>query len=222
MVAASSDQHESVVGGDRRGCPAVASCRHPKAVYLRIHTIKTNRLTALIPRPSSGIVRRPAPRDRRVRSAGCDLIGEHHRKGSGAGAPTPRNPPVHSSFPPRPLPSAEPPPPVRRQAPHRRATTPQTRAHQGPPTSGTASRRTRENSGRAGLVVWFRETCAPLPPFARPTTVVDPSAPLPTDLVDADSTLGSWIGCGRLISPLSAPGSAGCIYARSGMAAGGG
>ncbi len=27
MVAASSDQHESGVGGDRRGCPAVASCR---------------------------------------------------------------------------------------------------------------------------------------------------------------------------------------------------
>jgi hypothetical protein len=32
MVAASSDQHESGVGGDRRGCPAVASCRHPRSV----------------------------------------------------------------------------------------------------------------------------------------------------------------------------------------------
>jgi hypothetical protein len=30
MVAASSAQHESGVGGDRRGCPAVASCRHPQ------------------------------------------------------------------------------------------------------------------------------------------------------------------------------------------------
>src|SRR5580693_1441966 len=30
MVAASSDQHESGVGGDRRGCPAVASCWHPQ------------------------------------------------------------------------------------------------------------------------------------------------------------------------------------------------
>jgi hypothetical protein len=150
MVAASSDQHESVVGGDRRGCPAVASCRHPKAPHLRIHTIKTNRLTALIRRLSSGIVRRPAPRDRRVRSAGRDLIGEHHRKGSGAGAPTPRNPPVRSSFPPRPLPSAESPPPVRRQAPHRRATTPQTRAHQGRQPPVPHRGRTRENSGRAG------------------------------------------------------------------------
>jgi hypothetical protein len=47
--------------------------------------------------------------------AGGDLIGEHHRKGSEAGAPTSRNPPVRFSFPPRPLPTAEPPPPVRRQ-----------------------------------------------------------------------------------------------------------
>ena len=30
MVAASSDQNESGVGGDRRGCPAVASCQHPQ------------------------------------------------------------------------------------------------------------------------------------------------------------------------------------------------
>ena len=147
MVAASSDQHESVVGGDRRGCPAVASCRHTKAPHLRIHTIETNRLTALILRLSSGAVRRPAPRDRRVRSAGRDLIGEHHRKGSGAGAPTPRNPPVRSSFPPRPLPSAEPPPPVGRQAPHRRATTPQTRAHQG------ANLRYRIEAERGRIVV---------------------------------------------------------------------
>jgi hypothetical protein len=47
--------------------------------------------------------------------AGRDLIGEHHRKGSEAGAPTPRNPPVRFSFPPRPLPTAEPLPPIRRQ-----------------------------------------------------------------------------------------------------------
>ena len=42
----------------------------PKAPHLRIHTINTNRLTALIPRVSSGIVRHPAPCDRRVRSGG--------------------------------------------------------------------------------------------------------------------------------------------------------
>ena len=125
--------------------PLLLAAGTPKAPHLRIHTINTNRLTALIPRLSSGIVRRPAPCDRRG-----DLIGEHHRKGSEAGAPTPRNPPARFSFPPRlPLLTAEPPPPVRRQAPHRRATTPQTRAHQGrrPPVPNRG--RTRENRGRA-------------------------------------------------------------------------
>ena len=46
------------------------------------------------------------------------------------------------------LPTAEPPPPVRRQAPHHRATTPQTRAHQGRrppvPNRGRTRQRSRE------------------------------------------------------------------------------
>jgi Carboxyl transferase domain len=80
--------------------------------------------------------------------AGRDLIGEHHRKGSEAGAPTSRNPPVRFSFPPRPLPTAESPPPVRRQAPHRRATTTRTQAHQGrqPPVPNRG--RTRRESAQ--------------------------------------------------------------------------
>jgi hypothetical protein len=49
--------------------PLLLAAGTPKAPHLRIHTINTNRLTALIPRLSSGIVRRPATCDRRVRSA---------------------------------------------------------------------------------------------------------------------------------------------------------
>src|SRR5271166_6212271 len=49
--------------------PLLLAAGTPKAPHLRIHTINPNRLTALIPRLSSGIVRRPARCDRRVRSA---------------------------------------------------------------------------------------------------------------------------------------------------------
>jgi hypothetical protein len=71
--------------------PLLLATGTPKAPHLRIHTINTNRLTALIPRLSSGIVIVPLHVIDAFDLAGRDLIGEHHRKGSGAGAPTPRN-----------------------------------------------------------------------------------------------------------------------------------
>jgi hypothetical protein len=70
MVASRSDQHESGVAAIGEVAPLPLTADDPGAPHLWIHTINTNRSTALIPRPSSGIVRRPAPCDRRVRSGG--------------------------------------------------------------------------------------------------------------------------------------------------------
>jgi hypothetical protein len=96
MVAACIDPASREWAAIGEVAPLLLAAGTPKAPHLRIHTINTNRLAALIPPVSSGIVRRPAPCDRRG-----DLIGEHHRKGSKAGAPTARNPPARFSFPPR-------------------------------------------------------------------------------------------------------------------------
>jgi hypothetical protein len=66
-AAISTSREWTVIG---EVAPLLLAADTPKAPHLRIHTINTNRLTALIPRLSSGIVRRPAPCDRRVRSGG--------------------------------------------------------------------------------------------------------------------------------------------------------
>ena len=70
VVVASSDQHESGVGGGRRGCPLLLAAGTPKAPHLRIHTIKHESINRTDPRLSSGIVRRPALCDRGIRSGG--------------------------------------------------------------------------------------------------------------------------------------------------------
>jgi hypothetical protein len=78
VVAASSDQHEWEWAAIGEVAPLLLAAGTPKAPHLRIHT-NTNRLTALIPRLSSGIVRRPAPCDRRIRFGGSSA---HHPSGS--------------------------------------------------------------------------------------------------------------------------------------------
>src|SRR5271156_5599702 len=95
MVAASSDQHESGVGGDRRGCPAVASCRHPQGPspadsHHQYESINPTDPSSVVGYRSVGPLHAIDAFD----LAGRALVGEHHRKGSEAGAPTARNPPV--------------------------------------------------------------------------------------------------------------------------------
>ena len=181
MFAASSDQHESGVGGDRRGCPA-ASCRHPEAPHLRIHTINRNRLTALIPRLSSGIVGLPLhvidtfdlcashshparcpPRNRRrPYGARHPIVGRRRRKRGRTKAAD-----------------------LRYRIEAERGENQRSSARD----NDHALNQRGQRHARAGHRWWTgyaRQHPAEisLRTFARPTTVVDPYAPLPTDLVE--------------------------------------
>ena len=82
-----------------------------------------------------------------------------------------------------------------------------------------------ERVSRKTVAGWLRrQHPAEISPrtFAPPPRWPTPTRRCRRTWSDADPTPESWIGCGRLISPIRAPGSAGSIYARSGMAARGG